>query len=68
MSNPASESCPLCGKPASAAHRPFCGQGCRDRDLLNWLDEGYRVPGPAADPEALESSDDGLDSERKAPL
>ena len=68
MSTPASESCPLCGKPASAAHRPFCSQGCRDRDLLNWLDEGYRVAGPAADPDTPESSDDGLDSERQAPL
>jgi endogenous inhibitor of DNA gyrase (YacG/DUF329 family) len=63
-----SESCPLCGKPAQAAHKPFCSQGCRDRDLLNWLDDGYRVPGPPADPDAAGSSDDGLDSERQAPL
>jgi endogenous inhibitor of DNA gyrase (YacG/DUF329 family) len=28
---------------------PFCSQGCRDRDLLQWLGEGYRVPGPTAD-------------------
>jgi len=54
----------LCGKPATSAHKPFCSQGCRDRDLLNWLGEGYRVPGPAADPDAGEPSDDGLDSER----
>jgi uncharacterized protein len=39
--------CPVCGKPASAATSPFCSQGCRDRDLLQWLGEGYRVPGPA---------------------
>ncbi len=50
--------------PASTAHKPFCGQGCRDRDLLNWLGEGYRVPGPAADPDAAAPGDDGLDSER----
>jgi uncharacterized protein len=50
--------CPLCGKPTSAEHRPFCGQGCRDRDLLAWLDEGYRVPGPPVDPDTVE----GLDS------
>ena len=43
--------CPLCGKPLSQAHAPFCSQGCRDRDLLQWLDEGYRIPGPPADPE-----------------
>ena len=58
------DTCPLCGKPASAAHKPFCGQGCRDRDLLNWLGDGYRVPGEPAGPEAFESAQDGLDSER----
>ena len=52
--------CPLCGKPPSAEHTPFCSRGCRDRDLLKWLGEGYRVPGPPADPE---SAADGLDSE-----
>jgi endogenous inhibitor of DNA gyrase (YacG/DUF329 family) len=41
--------CPGCGKPESPQHAPFCSQGCRDRDLLKWLDEGYRIPGPAAD-------------------
>ncbi|MGS1016296.1 DNA gyrase inhibitor YacG [Allosphingosinicella humi] len=41
--------CPGCGKPASATHAPFCSQGCRDRDLLKWLGEGYRLPGPPAD-------------------
>ncbi|WP_235538707.1 DNA gyrase inhibitor YacG [Sphingomonas sp. Root710] len=44
--------CPLCGKPEAAQHTPFCSQGCRDRDLLKWLDEGYRIPGPPADPAA----------------
>ena len=32
-----------------AAFAPFCSQGCKDRDLLQWLGEGYRVPGPLAD-------------------
>lgn len=36
--------CPICDKPANAAFGPFCSQGCRDRDLLQWLDEGYRLP------------------------
>jgi len=58
------DSCPLCGKPASRSHQPFCGQGCRDRDLLKWLGEGYRVPGPPADADLASSQDDGLDSER----
>ncbi|HEX8381179.1 MAG TPA: DNA gyrase inhibitor YacG [Allosphingosinicella sp.] len=51
--------CPLCGKPASADHKPFCSRGCRDRDLLNWLGDSYRVPGPPA----LENPEGGLDSE-----
>ena len=51
--------CPLCGKAASETHSPFCGQGCRDRDLLKWLGEGYRVAGPPAD----EAPSEGLDSE-----
>ncbi|MFL6857624.1 MAG: DNA gyrase inhibitor YacG [Allosphingosinicella sp.] len=60
----AKSACPLCGKPVSAAHSPFCGRGCKDRDLLNWLGEGYRVAGPPAD-DNLES---GLDSEARPPL
>ena len=52
--------CPLCGKPTAAAQAPFCSQGCKDRDLLRWLDEGYRIPGPAADEQ---QSVGGVDSE-----
>jgi len=36
---------------------PFCSQGCRDRDLLNWLGDGYRVPGPPADPDLVSDGD-----------
>ncbi|MFN3944047.1 MAG: DNA gyrase inhibitor YacG [Allosphingosinicella sp.] len=69
MSRAASRNaCPLCGKPAAAPHRPFCSQGCRDRDLLNWLGEGYRVAGPPADPELHGHGEERLDSEREAPL
>jgi uncharacterized protein len=51
MSKPSSRNlCPLCKTPAAPAFQPFCSQGCRDRDLLNWLGEGYKIPGPAADP------------------
>jgi hypothetical protein len=49
--------CPLCGKPPAAEHAPFCSRGCKDRDLLQWLGEGYRIPGPPADP-GLDSPDD----------
>ena len=58
-----SERCPFCGKPSERDHRPFCSRGCRDRDLLNWLGDAYRVPGPPAGPEDLPTGPDGLDSE-----
>ncbi|WP_225204923.1 DNA gyrase inhibitor YacG [Novosphingobium huizhouense] len=43
--------CPICGKPRQAEHAPFCSTRCRDRDLVRWLDDGYAIPGPPADPE-----------------
>ena len=46
--------CPLCGAPVQPPHAPFCSRGCMDRDLLRWLGEGYRLPGPAVDAEALD--------------
>jgi endogenous inhibitor of DNA gyrase (YacG/DUF329 family) len=55
------ERCPLCGKPAGTEHRPFCSRGCRDRDLLNWLGDAYRVPGPPAGADDLATGQDGLD-------
>ena len=55
--------CPLCGKPTVEAHAPFCSRGCKDRDLLKWLGEGYRIAGPAADESDLAGVDrDGDDS------
>jgi hypothetical protein len=56
---PKAKPCPLCGKPASDAHAPFCSRGCKDRDLLKWLGEGYRISGPPANPEALDSEEGG---------
>ena len=55
--------CPLCGQQTQAAFKPFCGRGCRDRDLLNWLGDAYRVPGERADPEATQNRPGGVDSE-----
>jgi hypothetical protein len=49
--------CPLCGKPPSKEHAPFCSRGCKDRDLLKWLGEGYRIPGPATPQDGLDSED-----------
>jgi endogenous inhibitor of DNA gyrase (YacG/DUF329 family) len=54
------DSCPLCGKPATPDHKPFCSRGCRDRDLLNWLGDGYRVPGrPVDEATAADLDQDG---------
>ncbi|WP_343894505.1 DNA gyrase inhibitor YacG [Craurococcus roseus] len=40
--------CPVCGKLAAAAFRPFCSERCRQVDLGRWLSGRYAVPG---DPE-----------------
>ena len=50
--------CPICARPPVADLAPFCSARCRDRDLLQWLGDGYRIPGPPAD-EAQDSL--GLD-------
>jgi endogenous inhibitor of DNA gyrase (YacG/DUF329 family) len=47
--------CPVCGRPRSQAHRPFCSRRCADLDLARWLRGDYAVPGedvaPDDDPE-----------------
>ena len=48
--------CPICDKPVAPEHKPFCSRGCRDRDLLQWLSDGYRLPD-------REEDDDGVDSD-----
>jgi len=53
------KSCPICRKPSAAEHAPFCSRGCRDRDLLRWLGEGYRISGPPADPGGVDSEESG---------
>jgi endogenous inhibitor of DNA gyrase (YacG/DUF329 family) len=43
-------SCPTCGEPvtwsAESPWRPFCSERCKLIDLGEWLEEGYRIPGP----------------------
>ena len=41
--------CPICGKPAQEATRPFCSPRCRDVDLNRWLSGSYVVPGSEND-------------------
>jgi endogenous inhibitor of DNA gyrase (YacG/DUF329 family) len=59
--------CPICGKPATAAHRPFCSARCADIDLGRWFRESYRIPStesvpdvPATDPGEGHKDDDSL--------
>lgn len=60
MSRPSkADACPICGKSPPLTHKPFCSQGCKDRDLINWLGDGYPVPGEPVSPETA----DGLDRE-----
>jgi uncharacterized protein len=60
MSNSFKTKCPICKEPTTAEFKPFCSRGCKDRDLLQWLGEGYRVPGPAADyADSLNDDEDG---------
>jgi endogenous inhibitor of DNA gyrase (YacG/DUF329 family) len=46
--------CPICGKPATAASRPFCSERCRDVDLNRWLSDSYAIPAARDDDEDAE--------------
>lgn len=41
-SHPPARQCPICGKPASQRHRPFCSARCAQIDLHRWLVGNYR--------------------------
>jgi len=36
--------CPVCGKAAAFASRPFCSKRCADVDLHHWLGGVYAFP------------------------
>lgn len=40
--------CPMCGRPRSVEHRPFCSRRCADIDLNRWLSGGYVIQAPIA--------------------
>jgi endogenous inhibitor of DNA gyrase (YacG/DUF329 family) len=50
--------CPICGKPASPEHRPFCSPRCADVDLHRWLSGGYVLPGSKDPDEAGEGDEE----------
>ena len=49
--------CPICGKPPSARHQPFCSQRCANIDLGRWLKENYRVETEEAPEDAPETGE-----------
>lgn len=61
--------CPRCGRPGEPRYRPFCSAGCRDRDLLDWLEGRYAVPAVEAEDEdrtaAEPAPDEGLPPARR---
>ncbi len=58
QAEPTASKCPLCKAPTAYAFRPFCCKGCRDRDLIGWIDEGYRLPARSTDDDELDKSSD----------
>jgi endogenous inhibitor of DNA gyrase (YacG/DUF329 family) len=36
--------CPICGKLAVEAYRPFCSARCKQVDLHRWLSGRYAIP------------------------
>jgi endogenous inhibitor of DNA gyrase (YacG/DUF329 family) len=48
----AAKPCPICGKPATEASRPFCSERCRDVDLNRWLSDSYAIPARDDDEDA----------------
>jgi uncharacterized protein len=51
--------CPICGKPASEQHRPFCSARCAQIDLGRWLKGAYRIE--------TDETPDYSDAEREPP-
>lgn len=54
MNRPCVAKCPACGRAVEwlpeNRYRPFCSERCKMLDLGAWASEGYRIPGPPADP------------------
>jgi uncharacterized protein len=54
MAKAAEKPCPICGKAAVEASKPFCSERCRDVDLNRWLSGSYAIPGKPTDDEDAE--------------
>jgi len=49
--------CPICSKPSTAEHHPFCSKRCSHLDLGRWLGGNYAIPAEEPD---LPSDDDEM--------
>lgn len=38
------KTCPICHKPEHPDFSPFCSNTCKNRDLISWLSDAYRIP------------------------
>lgn len=43
--------CPICGKAATEAYKPFCSKRCADIDLGRWFKGDYAIPAVENDDE-----------------
>lgn len=50
--------CPVCGRGAGGAHRPFCSPRCAQVDLGRWLSGAYAIPAEAEDEQRAEDDRD----------
>ena len=46
--------CPVCEKLTSTLFDPFCSAYCKNKDLLHWLNEDYKIPTHNSDEEKLQ--------------
>jgi endogenous inhibitor of DNA gyrase (YacG/DUF329 family) len=47
---PEPRKCPICGRPAVEAFKPFCSKRCADVDLNRWLTGSYVIPAGEDEP------------------
>lgn len=54
--------CPLCQKPTGKEFAPFCSRFCKDKDLLRWFNEVYKIPTEEPVEEEMGMGDEELES------